>query len=60
MPRRSPKPFVEIQPSLFGPEITATTRRVELEIREGARGYVRLVMDGVPFREPLQGGPSAR
>jgi hypothetical protein len=58
MRRRTKKPFVEIQPSLFGPELTATGRRVELEVKEGTRGFVRLVIDGEVFREPLFGRPS--
>lgn len=57
---RSKKPFVEIQPSLFGTEITATGRRVELEVKEGIRGFVRLQVDGEQFREPLHGRPSAQ
>lgn len=58
MARRPKKPFVELQPSLFGPELTATGRRVELEVREGAKGFVRLVIDGEVYREPLHGRPS--
>ena len=57
MSRRPKKPFVELQPSLFGPELTATGRRAEVEIKEGLRGYVRLVIDGESYREPLQGRP---
>lgn len=60
MPPRIKKPFVELQPSLFGPEITVTGRRVELEVKEGLRGFVRLVVDGESFREPLHGRPSAQ
>jgi hypothetical protein len=54
------KPFVELQPSLFGPELLATGRRVEVEIKEGLRGFVRLVVDGESYREPLQGRPLAQ
>lgn len=60
MARRPKKPFVELQPSLFGPELTATGRRVEVELREGAKGYVRLVVDGTSYREPLEGRPVAQ
>lgn len=60
MPRRIKKPFVELQPSLFGPELTASGRRVEVEMREGARGFVRLVVDGVAYREALHGRPTAQ
>lgn len=60
MSKRLKKPFVEIQPSLFGGELTATGRRVELEIKEGLRGYVRLTIDGEVYRESLTGRPLAQ
>ncbi len=58
--RRTREPHVTLQGNLFEPELVATGGRVQVEIKEGIRGYARLVIDGDVYREPLNGRPAAR